>query len=200
MQRGTKAVLGVDEAGRGPLAGPVAVGIVMAPSGFDIARAFPGVADSKQLSAGKREEIFEILRGQQQVRWCVRMRSASVIDARGIVPAVRSAVHSGVRRLAPEPRGVRVLLDGLLHAPVEYAQETIIGGDASEPIISLASIVAKVSRDRLMLRLARLYPEYAFERHKGYGTALHYEMLEKHGPCVMHRRSYLHIDEGMIKR
>lgn len=189
-----KFLLGVDEAGRGPLAGPVAVGIVIAPRGFDIAKAFPGVADSKKLSEGKREEIFKILKNQDKVRWCVRYASHESIDRVGMTRVVRAAIGRGVRWLSPEPAGAKVLLDGLLHAPPEYAQETIIGGDDSEPIISLASIAAKVSRDRLMYRLAKLYPEYQFEKHKGYGTALHYDMLKKYGPSVIHRRSYLKLD------
>jgi ribonuclease HII len=192
-------VLGVDEAGRGPLAGPVAVGIVLAPAGLDIAKVFPGVNDSKQLSEKERERIFELLKAQNKVRWCVRYASHATIDSKGISYGIRAAVARGVRLLAPAPRDVRVLLDGSLHAPEEYAQETIIGGDASEPIISLASIAAKVSRDRLMKRLAKIYPEYLFEKHKGYGTALHYAMLEKYGPCAIHRRTYLHLAEGLMK-
>lgn len=191
-----KFIIGVDEAGRGPLAGPVAVGIVHAPAGFDIERNFPGVNDSKQLSEKERERIFGLLKAQDKVDWCVRYASHGVIDTKGISYGVRAAIARGVRLLAPSPAGVRVLLDGSLHAPEEYMQETIIGGDASVPIISLASIAAKVSRDRLMRRLARTYPEYLFEQHKGYGTALHYQMLEKYGPCAIHRRTYLHLAEN----
>jgi ribonuclease HII len=194
-----KFVLGVDEAGRGPLAGPVAVGVVMAPFGFDIAKHFPGVADSKQLPEKERERIFNILEGQSVVSYSVRFAGHDTIDSRGIVYAVHSAVTRGVRSLAPSPHSVKILLDGLLRAPKDYEQQTIIGGDASEPIISLASVAAKVSRDRLMKRLAKTYPEYAFERHKGYGTALHYDMIAKFGPCVIHRRTYLHLAEGFMK-
>lgn len=194
-----KFVIGVDEAGRGPLAGPVAVGIVIAPAGFDFTTAFPGVNDSKQLSEGKREELFELLKKHPKVRYAVRYASHDVIDSKGISYAVRGAVARGVRALAPEPRGVRVLLDGLLHAPQIYEQETIVGGDASEPAISLASIAAKVSRDRLMKRLGKLYPEYRFEQHKGYGTALHYAKLAEFGPCTIHRRTYLHLAEDLVK-
>ena len=95
--------------------------------------------------------------------------------------------------LAPDPTEVRVLLDGLLHAPEEYEQETIIKGDALEPVISLASIAAKVRRDRLMKRLALAYPEYFFEVHKGYGTKKHYEALKKWGPSDIHRKTFLHL-------
>lgn len=187
--------LGVDEAGRGPLAGPVAVGVVAVLEGFDVAREFPGVADSKKLSEKKREKIFEMLAARAalgDVRFVVEFESAEVIDREGIVPAVRRALARGVTALAPDPTLVKIQLDGALRAPSEYSQETIIHGDALIPIISLASIAAKVSRDRLMLDLAKQYPEYGFEKHKGYGTKAHYEMLSKHGPCALHRRSFLH--------
>lgn len=188
--------MGVDEAGRGPLAGPVAVGAVMAPSRFDIRAAFPGVNDSKKLSEDLRETIYREMEGRQkagEISFCVRFASASTIDTIGITRAVRRGVYSGVRKLAPEPTRVRVLLDGLLHAPAEYEQETIIKGDALEPVISLASIAAKVRRDRLMKKLAEEYPNYLFEVHKGYGTKKHYEMLEKWGVSDIHRRSFLHL-------
>lgn len=206
-------ILGVDEAGRGPLAGPVSVGIVAVPEGFDVAKEFPGVADSKKLSEKKREKIYERLvmlagRGDPGttdslrspgygagVRFTVEFESAETIDREGIVVAVRRAVSRGVNTLAPDAALVRVQLDGSLRAPVEYAQETIINGDELIPLISLASIAAKVERDRLMVALAREYPEYGFETHKGYGTRMHYEMLQKHGLCAIHRRSFIHIDE-----
>ena len=187
-------LLGVDEAGRGPLAGPVSVGVVKVARGFDIRKAFPGVNDSKQLSETARETIYREMQSRQRagdISFCVRLISADVIDTIGISKAVRRGVWSGVRKLAPEPKGVRVLLDGLLHAPEEYEQETIIKGDAKEPVISLASIAAKVTRDRLMKKLAEKYPNYFFEVHKGYGTKRHYEAIEKWGPSDIHRHSFL---------
>jgi ribonuclease HII len=191
-------VLGVDEAGRGPLAGPVAVGVVAVPEAMlpELRRLFPGVNDSKQLTEKDRERIYALMReaAGEDFRFCVRYASAATIDKRGIVPAVYGCVNRGVAALAPEADGVRILLDGALRAPSAYEQETIIGGDASEPVISLASIAAKVSRDRLMKRLAARHPAYGFEKHKGYGTAYHYAMLEKHGCCVIHRRSFLHLE------
>lgn len=192
-------LLGIDEAGRGPLAGPVSVGVVAVPEGFDVAREFPGVADSKKLSEKNREKIFTELETRSalgDVRFLVELESADTIDREGIMVAVRRAVSRGVNALAPDAALVRVQLDGALRAPAEYAQETIIHGDALVPLISLASIAAKVVRDRLMVHLASQYPDYGFEKHKGYGTRLHYEMLEKHGPCAIHRRSFLHIDVG----
>lgn len=212
-------VLGVDEVGRGPLAGPVAVGVVAVPEGFDVAKEFPGIKDSKKLSEKKREEIFErlvLLSGKGDpgeteslshgagVRFTVEFESAEVIDREGIATAVRRALWRGVNSLAGKcgsqtSKGAgksdfHILLDGALMAPPEYSQETIINGDELIPIISLASIAAKVSRDRLMVGLAKKYPEYGFEKHKGYGTALHYEMLKKHGLCDIHRRSFTHLD------
>lgn len=189
----SRFVMGVDEAGRGPLAGPVAVGVVLAPADFDFLGTFPDLNDSKQLSEKKRERIFELLLMREragEIRFCVKSVSADVIDRSGIANAVRSSVHAGVRQLAPEPEGVRVYLDGLLHAPEEYEQETVVGGDALIPAIMLASIAAKVSRDRLMVKLAADYPAYGFEKHKGYGTKAHQEAIRTHGLSPLHRRSF----------
>ena len=189
-------IIGVDEAGRGPLAGPVSVGLVTVADGFDVAKEFPGVADSKKISEKKREKLFEQLLEREKlgdVRYVVEMESAQAIDAEGIAAVIRRAITRGVLTLAPETEHVRVLLDGSLKAPQEYEQETIIGGDASVPIISLASIAAKVTRDRLMFELASKYPQYQFEHHKGYGTALHYALLKEFGPSAIHRLSYLHL-------
>jgi ribonuclease HII len=119
--------------------------------------------------------------------------SAHTIDTEGITQAVKNAVHTGIRQLAPEAEGVRVLLDGLLHAPTEYAQETIVRGDATEPVISLASIAAKVSRDRLMKNLGEKFPGYGFEKHKGYGTKAHYNAIALHGLCEEHRKTFCHL-------
>lgn len=188
-------MLGVDEAGRGPLAGPVSVGVVAVADGFDVAKEFPGVADSKKLSEKNREKLFQMLAARVvlgDVRFAVEFGSAETIDREGIAAAVRRAVSRGVNALAPDAALVRVQLDGSLKAPPEYSQETIINGDDLIPLISLASIAAKVLRDRLMMELAQRYPHYGFEKHKGYGTKLHYEMLATYGPCAIHRRSFLH--------
>lgn len=188
-------LVGVDEAGRGPLAGPVAVGVVAVPGRFDIKRAFPGVDDSKKLSEAAREDIYkemQRLKRQGTLRYIVGFSSAGYIDAHGITRAVRRGVWSGVRSVA-EPGSSFVKLDGLLKAPPEYKQETIIKGDSLEPVISLASVVAKVRRDRLMKRLALQYPHYGFEVHKGYGTLRHREAIEEFGLCDLHRRSFCHL-------
>lgn len=194
-----RVIIGVDEAGRGPLAGPVAVGIVAVSPRFNLVRAFPGLNDSKQLSAKKREEIYVEAVGRARagdISFCVRFSGNVYIDTFGITRAVRRGVWSGVRALAPDTAGVKIFLDGLLHAPPEYKQETIIGGDALVPVISLASVVAKVRRDRLMERLALMYPEYFFEQHKGYGTKRHMAAISKFGLCDIHRRSYCKMLEN----
>ena len=189
-------LIGVDEAGRGPLAGPVAVGAVTVAEGFDVAVEFPGVADSKKLSEKKREALFDLLEAraaQGDVRFLVSLGSAADIDEKGIAVVIREAVAKNVRVLAPEASAVQVLLDGALHAPEEYEQETIIRGDASVPLISLASIAAKVTRDRLMVALAEAYPQYGFEKHKGYGTAAHLSALREHGLSAIHRTTFIHL-------
>lgn len=194
--------MGVDEAGRGPLAGPVSVGVVMVPEGFDVALEFPGVADSKKLSEMKREKIYELLQARAvagDVRFTVEFESAETIDTEGIAVAVRRALARGVKTLDQNVRltksniNIHIQLDGALRAPIEYSQETIINGDELVPLISLASIAAKVERDRLMFKLAEEYPQYGFEKHKGYGTKLHYEMLSEYGLCAIHRRSFIHL-------
>ena len=185
-------LLGVDEAGRGPLAGPVAVGVVAVPPGFDILKEFPGITDSKLLSALKREKLYEMVSfraARGDIRFAVKFSAHTYIDRFGITRAVRKAAWEGVRELA-EPADGAVMLDGLLRAPKEYLQRTVIGGDLKVPVISLASIVAKVERDRLMERLSMLYPEYGFESHKGYATHEHRVALRRHGLCEIHRKTY----------
>lgn len=186
-------LIGIDEAGRGPLAGPVAVGAVAVPLDFDWSR-LEGVRDSKKLSEKKREDIFERaqeLRESLLLRFAVAMSSATYIDTYGIMPAIRRALGEALSKLEIEPRACHVLLDGSLKAPAEYVrQETIIGGDDTEPIISLASIMAKVTRDRLMKRLAEKYPAYDFHVHKGYGTRSHLRSIARCGLSDIHRASF----------
>jgi len=189
-------VVGVDEAGRGPLAGPVAVGVVCAPEGYDILATFPGLNDSKKLSEKKREALFKIL--QQELKAgnlaaVVCLSSARMIDDKGIAYAVRHALERGVRKLLPDPREGKVYLDGSLKAPKEYEQETIIGGDGLIPAIMLASVAAKVTRDRLMEKLEIAHPGYGFGKHKGYGTKAHYEAIRTLGPSIEHRSTFLHL-------
>lgn len=186
-------LLGVDEAGRGPLAGPVAVGVVAVQEGFDLLAAFPGLNDSKKLSEKKREALYlllleEVKKGTVRAKVC--FSSEKLIDRKGISHAVRDALARGVRSLAPDANGVRIMLDGSLKAPEEYTQETIIGGDATVPAIMLASVAAKVARDRLMKKLAAEYPQYGFEVHKGYGTKAHQAAIKEYGLCAIHRKSF----------
>lgn len=190
-------MLGVDEAGRGPLAGPVAVGVVSVPERFRITREFPGIVDSKQMTPMARAKMFRLMQKRMKegdIQFCVRFTSPGRIDEWGLTRAVASATARAIRCLAPAPEGVSIYLDGLLKAPREYRQQTIIGGDEAVPIIALASIAAKVVRDRLMTELSKKYPDYGFEKHKGYSTELHYKRLKKYGPCSIHRRSFLHLD------
>lgn len=188
-------LIGVDEAGRGPLAGPVAVGVVALPPGFDVLHELPGVKDSKLLSRQKREIIFDAVQkraAQGDLAYCVRLSGNAYIDTYGISRAVRRAVWSGVRRLG-DPAESTVLLDGLLRAPEEYRQRTVVGGDLRVPVISLASVLAKVTRDRLMERMSARYPQYGFEQHKGYGTPEHRLAIRRHGLCDIHRRTYCKV-------
>jgi ribonuclease HII len=193
MERKITHIIGVDEAGRGPLAGPVAVGIACIPRNFDW-DVIPGVGDSKKVSEKNREAIFrraQSLKKQGILNFVVVQIPASTIDRIGITKAVSLGIARGLTRLTVNPKSVDVRLDGLLHAPLEYThQETIIKGDAKEKVIGLASICAKVTRDRTMVRLSRAYTTYGFDIHKGYGTKTHIEAIQKHGLSKIHRRSF----------
>ncbi|MEK7479686.1 MAG: ribonuclease HII [Patescibacteria group bacterium] len=186
-------LIGIDEAGRGPLAGPVAVGAVMVPVDFDWSL-LEGVRDSKKLSEKKREEFYtraSELAQSKVLHFAVSTSSATYIDRYGIVPAIKRALAEALSRFDIEPHDCRVVLDGSLHAPAEYIhQETIIRGDDTEPVISLASIMAKVTRDRLMKRLSPKYPAYGFDAHKGYGTLLHRRAIAQFGLSDVHRTSF----------
>jgi ribonuclease HII len=191
-----KWIVGIDEAGRGPLAGPVAVGVVVVPETLDLLALFLKLNDSKKLSEKRREEIF--VRLQEEIKAgnivsLVTLASSEKIDAKGIAVCIREAIANSLLKLVPNPLDHRVYLDGSLKAPNQYTQETVIGGDALIPAIMLASVAAKVTRDRYMLKQAELYPEYLFEQHKGYGTKLHMEKLREHGLCAIHRRTFVHL-------
>ena len=189
--------VGIDEVGRGPIAGPVAVAsfCMLRPSVLQkyIAKG-ARLRDSKKLSKTAREEWYKQVREWQKAGACdfsVVMISAKEIDKVGIAPAIRSALRRSLQKVSPDTR-TQVLLDGGLRAPEEYRkQKTIIKGDEKEWSIALASIVAKVTRDRYMYRMAKKYPQYGFESHVGYGTKQHYTALSEHGMCDLHRRSFL---------
>lgn len=188
-----KYLIGIDEAGRGPLAGPVAVGAVMVPADFDW-KLLEGVRDSKKLSEKVREELFErahALIATHSIRISVATSSAAYIDSYGIVPAIKRALGEALSKLEVAPEECRVLLDGSLSAPAAFTdQHTIIRGDESEPVISLASIAAKVLRDRRMENLALRYPAYGFDAHKGYGTLAHRRAISEVGLSDIHRASF----------
>ena len=190
-------IIGIDEAGRGPIAGPVSVGVVRVEEGFDILGTFPGLNDSKQLSEKRREVLFGLLEeevAKGTVAFSVELRSAKAIDTDGIVPSIQNALDTALGSLfaISESTNGKVFLDGSLHARKEYVQETVIGGDGIIPVIMLASVAAKVVRDHHMVReIASRFPAYNFEKHKGYGTKAHYEAIATHGLCEEHRRSYL---------
>jgi len=184
-----KVIVGIDEVGRGPLAGPVSVGVVMLPSSR--LSAYGRVRDSKQLSASARERIAEKVIGDKQAKVAVASVSARVIDRIGIVPAIRLATLRAMRRLKV-PHTATVLLDGGLRAPSLYKnQKIIIRGDETKTIIALASIVAKVHRDGVMVGYDKRYPQYGFAEHKGYGTKAHYRALKKNGMTPLHRWTFL---------
>lgn len=186
----TRYTIGIDEAGRGPLAGPVAVGVVAVGRRFDL-RKLNGIRDSKQLSKKQREEWFVRLTAMKGLHLSVSMVGPTQIDRKGIVPAVRLALSRSLRKLSLPPSSCHVLLDGALRAPEMYtSQETVIHGDATEPLISAASVLAKVTRDRFMVRNGRAHPFYGFEVHKGYGTAAHRKALRRHGLSDIHRKSF----------
>ena len=185
-----KFLIGIDEVGRGPLAGPVAVGVAMATP--EAIRKFKKIKESKQLSKKQREEWYAKISDKQSgIHFAVSFVSAQVIDKRGIVPAIRLALLRGLTKLSPNPKHSRILLDGGLHAPEEFTnQETIIRGDAKETIIAIASVVAKVKRDRSMVRMHRKYPEYGFDQHAGYGTKKHMNAIRKYGLTPLHRITF----------
>lgn len=197
----TKWLIGIDEAGRGPLAGPVAIGVALVAADFDWAL-LPGVHDSKQLTEHKREEIYQQAKRLERagaVTTAVTLISARQIDKYGIVPAVTNGLIRSLAKVT-RPLGkeidwstIMVKLDGGLKAPPECVQqETIIKGDSKELVIGLASIMAKVTRDRYMIKKGKLadYVPYNFAQHKGYGTKMHRAAIADHGLSTEHRKSY----------
>jgi ribonuclease HII len=192
-------IIGIDEVGRGPLAGPVAVGmVVMEREKYQTLLGqgiFPAGKDSKKLSPKKRVEYFAKIRELKTdgiLNFGIFYESNEVIDKWNIAGAIRIAIKKGLKNLNCNPIETNILLDGGLKAPVEFInQQSIIKGDEKELIIALASIVAKVSRDDKMVKLAEDFPPYGFEKHKGYGTSQHIKALKANGPCSLHRRTFI---------
>lgn len=181
---GYTTVAGIDEAGRGPLAGPVCVAAVVLPVGF----IHPVLNDSKQLSEAKREQLYEEITGDTRIRWhCVTIEPAE-IDRINILQATWEGMRRAALGLQPVPDAV--LIDGLPVRRFPLHQVALVKGDSLSYSIAAASIIAKVTRDRLMVAMARQHPEYGFETHKGYPTPAHLAALRQHGPCPHHRRSF----------
>lgn len=191
----SKYIVGVDEVGRGPLAGPVSVGVVVIPARHDISQYFAKLTDSKQMTEKAREVACveaELLQKNGTISYGVFSSSAEQIDEWGIEAAISVAIVKGITKLAPNPEECEIFLDGRLKAPKEYKQQAIIRGDSLIPAISLASVVAKVSRDHYMAGIIHQeYPEYGFDSHKGYGTASHIRAIKELGPSSIHRKSFL---------
>ncbi len=184
IQKGYACVAGVDEAGRGPLAGPVFAAAVILPEGEII----EGINDSKKLSPKKRDELYDIIREK-----AIAVSSASVdektIDEINILNATYLAMQKAVAGLNPKPDFV--LVDGNRAPELDIECDTLVKGDAKSISIAAASIVAKVERDRYIIEMAKKYPEYGFEKHKGYGTKEHCEAILKYGPSPIHRKTFL---------
>ncbi|MBR0130339.1 MAG: ribonuclease HII [Firmicutes bacterium] len=181
---GKNHIAGVDEVGRGPLAGPVVTAAVILPKDFTLL----GVDDSKKLSPKKRDELFDQIK-EAAVCWATGRREPQRIDEINILEATKEAMRDAI--MALEVRPDHVLIDAVRLQSIDIPQTSIIHGDALSVSIAAASIIAKVTRDREMERMAVLYPGYAFESNKGYGTKAHYEGLAALGPCPIHRKTFL---------
>ncbi len=181
---GYQFICGVDEAGRGPLAGPVCAAAVILPLGAEI----PGLNDSKKLTDKKRRELFPVI-CEKAIAYSIAFASHEEIDTVNILQATYLAMERAIKGLSVTPDFA--LIDGNRAKDFGVSLETVVGGDGRSASIAAASVLAKVTRDDVMLKMAEEYPGYAFEIHKGYGTKAHYEALTKLGPCPIHRRSFL---------
>ena len=184
ISEGCSLICGVDEAGRGPLAGPVYAAAVILPFGIDI----PGLDDSKKLNEKTRERLFEEIT-QKAIAFGVASADHKEIDDNNILGATFLAMNRAYEALPLKPQ--TALVDGNRDKGLMFEGKCIVGGDGKSASIAAASILAKVTRDRFMMDMAEKYPQYGFEKHKGYGTKLHFEKLREHGPCDIHRLSFL---------
>lgn len=184
LAKGYKSVCGVDEAGRGPLAGPVCAAAVILPEGVII----DGVNDSKKLSEKKRESLFDVIR-EQALSYSIAYATVDEIEEINILNATMLAMCRAIDGL--EIKADYAMIDGNKIPPLDIDAECIVKGDAKSMSIACASILAKVSRDRLLYKYAEEYPMYGFDKHKGYGTKVHREAILKYGPCPYHRKSFL---------
>ncbi|MFM8982181.1 MAG: ribonuclease HII [Spartobacteria bacterium] len=185
-------VAGIDEAGRGPLAGPV----VCAAAILALESSLPGLNDSKKLTPRRRDALYSEITQNPAIRWSVVHISSEEIDRLNIL----RATHAGMRRAWEklDPRPSHVLIDGLPVPDFPCAQTALVGGDGLSLSIAAASVIAKVERDRAMLEYDHLYPEYGFAKHKGYPTAEHFAKLRAHGPCPIHRRSFAPVAQAEL--
>ena len=183
-EQGFEIVCGVDEAGRGPLAGPVCAAAVILPDGLVI----EGLDDSKKLTEKKRDALYDVII-ENAVSYSIAFASVEEIEEINILQATFLAMKRAVESL--EVKADLALVDGNQKPHLDIQARTLVKGDAKSPSIAAASILAKVTRDRLMMEIAEKYPEYCFDKHKGYGTKLHYEKIIEHGISPVHRRSFL---------
>lgn len=183
-EQGYQFICGVDEAGRGPLAGPVCAAAVILPTDIDI----PGLNDSKKLTDKKRRELFPII-CEQAIAYGVAFADHTEIDEINILQATYLAMERAINQLSVKPDFA--LIDGNRAKDFGVPLETVVGGDGRSASIAAASVLAKVTRDDYMLKMAEAYPQYGFEVHKGYGTKAHYAALAEHGPCPIHRMTFL---------
>ena len=184
LAKGYKSVCGVDEAGRGPLAGPVCAAAVILPEGVII----DGENDSKKLSEKKRESLFDVIR-EQALSYSIAYATVDEIEEINILNATMLAMRRAIDGL--DIKADYAMIDGNKIPPIDIDAECIVKGDAKSMSIACASILAKVSRDRLLYKYAEEYPMYGFDKHKGYGTKVHREAILKYGPCPYHRKSFL---------
>jgi ribonuclease HII len=184
FDKGYQVICGVDEAGRGPLAGPVCAAAVILPPNIQI----PGLNDSKKLSDKKRRELFPIIQ-EQAIAYAIGFADHKLIDEINILQATFHAMEQAINQLSVKPD--IALIDGNRERDFGVPVQTVVHGDSLSANIAAASVLAKVTRDDLMLEMAEKYPMYGFEVHKGYGTKAHYEALSQYGPCPIHRMTFL---------
>ena len=181
---GEQLLCGVDEAGRGPLAGPVCAAAVILPRGLCI----PGLNDSKKLTEMKREALYDVI-CSSAVSYGIAFATVDEIEEVNILNAAMLAMNRAIEKLSVQP--TLALIDGNRNSAIKVASRCVVKGDAKCADIAAASVLAKVTRDRYMLEMAEKYPQYKFEKHKGYGTKDHYAALREYGPCEIHRPSFL---------
>jgi ribonuclease HII len=199
IEQGAVLIAGLDEAGRGPLAGPVVAAAVMLPIRWaqgSLPRGLYGLNDSKQLNPEEREHYYLFLTSHPDVRYGVSIVDSAIVDSINILQATHRAMNEALGQLQPAPE--HILVDGLPVRSLPFTQRAIIEGDAKSYSIAAASVIAKVTRDRLMIEYDRQYPVYGFAEHKGYGTPRHLAALVRHGPCPIHRVSFAPVRQPLL--